>query len=120
MTQAIGAPTSALHIAGDTYYIPDLTNSGYIDGLVIDTGPEESAYADAAVDRLAITHGHADHFACGYKLRERGATVVAARDGARPPCEHPRERAGGDSRRRPPVECRTARCVQRRTATVPR
>ena len=82
MTQAIGAPTSALHIAGDTYYIPDLTNSGYIDGLVIDTGPEESAYADAAVDRLAITHGHADHFACGYKLRERGATVVAARDDA--------------------------------------
>ena len=75
-------PAAAVHIAGDTHYIPGLTNSGFIDGLVIDTGPEESSYDDAQIDRLAITHGHADHFSCGALLRNRGATVVAARDDA--------------------------------------
>jgi glyoxylase-like metal-dependent hydrolase (beta-lactamase superfamily II) len=82
MIQHASAPRDAVHIAGDTYYIPGLTNSGFIDGLVIDTGPEESAYDGCEIDRLAITHGHADHFACGAKLRARGATVVAARDDA--------------------------------------
>ena len=66
-------PAAAVHIAGDTHYIPGLTNSGFIDGLVIDTGPEESAYECLDVDRLAITHGHADHFSCGAFLRKRGA-----------------------------------------------
>ena len=75
-------PADAVCIAGDTYYVPGLTNSGFIEGLVIDTGPEESVYEGAEVDRLAITHGHADHFSCGAFLRKRGATVVAARDDA--------------------------------------
>ena len=78
----MNTPTGAIHIAGDTHYGPGLTNSGFIDGLVIDTGPEESVYEAAQVDRLAITHGHADHFSCGAYLRARGATVVAARDDA--------------------------------------
>jgi glyoxylase-like metal-dependent hydrolase (beta-lactamase superfamily II) len=82
MVQHVTAPRAAVHIAGETYYLPGLANSGFIDGLVIDTGPEESDYDGCEVDRLAITHGHADHFACGAKLRERGATVVAARDDA--------------------------------------
>jgi len=82
MTQSQDHPTGATCVAGDTYYLPGLTNSGYIDGLVIDTGPEPEPYEGVAVDRLAITHGHADHFAVGSVLRERGATVVAARDDA--------------------------------------
>ena len=75
-------PANAVNIAGDTYYIPGLTNSGFIDGLVIDTGPEPAEYDGCTIDRLAITHGHADHFSAGSVLRERGATVVAARDDA--------------------------------------
>lgn len=82
MTQVSGTPTGARLVAGSTYYVPDLTNSGYIDGLIIDTGPDESIYEAAVADRLAITHGHADHFACAAFLRSRGATVVAARDDA--------------------------------------
>jgi glyoxylase-like metal-dependent hydrolase (beta-lactamase superfamily II) len=72
----------AFRIAGDTHYIPGLTNSGIIDGLVIDTGPDAAAYEGIAIDTLAITHGHADHFSCGAALRARGARVVAARDDA--------------------------------------
>jgi glyoxylase-like metal-dependent hydrolase (beta-lactamase superfamily II) len=75
-------PSDVVHLEGDTHYVPGLTNSGYIDGLVIDTGPEESAYEGAAIDTLAVTHGHADHFACGAFLRARGARVVAGRDDA--------------------------------------
>jgi glyoxylase-like metal-dependent hydrolase (beta-lactamase superfamily II) len=75
-------PAGAQHITGDTYYVPGLTNSGYVDGLAIDTGAEESVYDGCVIDRLAITHGHADHFSCGAYLRDRGATVVAARDDA--------------------------------------
>ena len=75
-------PAGAQHIAGDSYFVPGLTNSGFIDGLAIDTGPEESVYDGCDIDRLAITHGHADHFSCGAALRARGATVVAARDDA--------------------------------------
>jgi len=82
MPRVPGAPDGAKRIAGSTHYVPGLTNSGYIDGLVIDTGPDESVYEFASADRLAITHGHADHFACGAYLRRRGATVVAARDDA--------------------------------------
>jgi glyoxylase-like metal-dependent hydrolase (beta-lactamase superfamily II) len=75
-------PEGAQHIAGDTHLIPGLTNSGFVEGLLIDTGPEVSAYEGCEIDRLAITHGHADHFSCGAEIRRRGATVVAARDDA--------------------------------------
>ena len=75
-------PTDARPIAGDTYYMPGPTNSGYVGGLLIDTGAEESAYDSCQIDRLAITHGHADHFSCGAAVRARGATVVVARDDA--------------------------------------
>ena len=75
-------PAGAIHIAGDTHYVPGLTNSGFVHGLVIDTGPDETVYDGCAIDRLAITHGHADHFSSGAVLRDHGATVVAARDDA--------------------------------------
>jgi glyoxylase-like metal-dependent hydrolase (beta-lactamase superfamily II) len=82
MTLAPKLPDGAVHIAGDTHYVPGLTNSGFVDGLVIDTGPEAEPYAGVMIDCLAITHGHADHFAAGSVLRDNGATVVAARDDA--------------------------------------
>ncbi len=82
MTHSADLPAGAVHIAGDTHYLPGLTNSGFIEGLVIDTGPEPGPYEGVAIDRLAITHGHADHFAVGSVLRTHGATVVAARDDA--------------------------------------
>jgi glyoxylase-like metal-dependent hydrolase (beta-lactamase superfamily II) len=78
----VNRPVGAHQIAGDTYYVPGLTNSGFVDGLVVDTGADETIYDACEIDRLAITHGHADHFACAAHLRERGATVVAARDDA--------------------------------------
>jgi glyoxylase-like metal-dependent hydrolase (beta-lactamase superfamily II) len=82
MVDPLTPPAGALHVAGDTFYLPGLTNSGFVDGLIIDTGPEAEAYDGVVTDRLAITHGHADHFAVGSVLRDRGATVVAARDDA--------------------------------------
>lgn len=78
----MGVPAGARHIVGETYYVPGLTNSGFVEGLVIDTGPEESVYDESPADVLAITHGHADHFSCGAALRARGAMVVAPRDDA--------------------------------------
>ncbi|TLM99439.1 MAG: MBL fold metallo-hydrolase [Actinobacteria bacterium] len=78
------APAGALKLAGDTHYLPGLTNSGYVAGLVIDTGPEESVYERSSVDTLVITHGHADHFSAGGRLRQRtGCRVLASRDDAR-------------------------------------
>lgn len=76
-------PEGAVHLAGSTWYVPGLTNSGYVDGLVIDTGPEDAPYDGAAIDTLVITHGHADHFSAGAALRSAGARVLAARDDAR-------------------------------------
>lgn len=75
-------PAAAIRIAGDTHYLPGLTNSGFIAGLVVDTGPEASVYDGVQIDVLAVTHGHTDHFSAGSVLRERGALVVAARDDA--------------------------------------
>lgn len=75
-------PAGAVRLSGDSYYVPGPTNSGYIDGLVIDTGAEEAAYEGARIDRLALTHGHADHFACAPSLRATGVPVFAARDDA--------------------------------------
>jgi len=77
-------PAGAKHLAGDTWLVPGLTNSGLIDGLLIDTGPEIAPYVGVRIDTLAITHGHADHFAAGAEIRRSsGARVVAARDDAR-------------------------------------
>ncbi|MDP2181866.1 MAG: MBL fold metallo-hydrolase [Actinomycetota bacterium] len=82
MAEHTKLPEGAQHLVGDTHYVPGLTNSGFISGLLIDTGAEELVYEDVAIDRLAITHGHADHFACAAAVREAGARVAAARDDA--------------------------------------
>ncbi len=75
-------PYNTRHIAGDTYVVPGLTNAGFIDGLVIDTCEDEAPFAGVTVERVAITHGHADHFAIAHILRDAGARVSAARDDA--------------------------------------
>jgi len=75
-------PHNARVIAGDTLVVTGLTNSGFVNGLLIDTVDDEAPYAGVAIDRLAITHGHADHFAVGHEVREAGAEVYVARDDA--------------------------------------
>lgn len=77
-----GLPEGAERLAGDTWYLPGPTNSGAVDGVLIDTGCDESAYTGRSFDRLLITHGHADHFACGAHLRRAGTLVHAPRDDA--------------------------------------
>ncbi|PKQ19392.1 MAG: MBL fold metallo-hydrolase [Actinobacteria bacterium HGW-Actinobacteria-6] len=75
-------PFNARRLAGDTYVVPGLTNAGFINGLAIDTCEDDAPYAMTTVDRLGITHGHADHFAVAHVLRAGGARVAAARDDA--------------------------------------
>lgn len=75
-------PHNSRHVAGDTHVVTGLTNSGFVDGLVIDTCEDEAPFAGVGIDRLAITHGHADHFAIGYALHDAGVEVWAARDDA--------------------------------------
>lgn len=75
-------PYNTTHLAGDTYVVPGLTNAGFVDGLVIDTCEDEAPFAGVPVDRLAITHGHADHFSIAHTLRAAGARVSVARDDA--------------------------------------
>jgi hypothetical protein len=75
-------PYNSRQLAGDTCVVPGLTNAGYIEGLVIDTGEDEAPFAGIEVDRVAITHGHADHFSIAHALRDQGARVAAARDDA--------------------------------------
>lgn len=82
MTQSAGKPFNARHLLGETYVVAGLTNSGFVGGLVIDTCDDPAPYALAYVDRVAVTHGHADHFAIAHNLRSGGATVAAARDDA--------------------------------------
>lgn len=76
-------PAGSQQLGPDTWYVPGLTNSGYVDGLMIDTGPEPEVYDGVLVDTLAITHGHADHFSAGAAVRAAGARVVTSRDDAR-------------------------------------
>lgn len=56
------------------------TNSGYLDGVLIDTGPEPDVYDGWAISHILLTHGHADHFSSAAELRRNGAQVVAPRE----------------------------------------
>jgi glyoxylase-like metal-dependent hydrolase (beta-lactamase superfamily II) len=69
------------HLAGDTYvYEAETTNSGYVSGVLIDTGPDPAVYEDRPVMNVLITHGHADHFSSAAALRRAGARVTAPRE----------------------------------------
>jgi len=69
-------------LAGDTFVFESVTNSGYTNGVLIDTGPDAEAYEGLPVMHLLITHGHADHFSCAGDLRRAGARVTAPREEA--------------------------------------
>lgn len=75
-------PYNTRLVAGETYVVPGLTNAGWVDGLAIDTCEDEAPFATVAPERVAVTHGHADHFAIAHALRERGARIAVARDDA--------------------------------------
>lgn len=47
-------------LAGDTFVFGSITNSGYTNGVLIDTGPEPEAYAGWPISDVLITHGHAN------------------------------------------------------------
>jgi len=70
----------AERLAGDTYYFPDITNSGYKGGCLIDTGPDDRMYSGLPIKEILITHGHADHFSCAASLRRCGVLIIAARE----------------------------------------
>ena len=68
-------------LAGDTYvFEATTTNSGYVSGVLIDTGPEPSVYDGRPVMNVLITHGHADHFSSAAALRCAGARITAPRE----------------------------------------
>jgi glyoxylase-like metal-dependent hydrolase (beta-lactamase superfamily II) len=69
-------------LAGETYVFESVTNSGYTHGVLVDTGPEASAYEGRPVKHVLVTHGHADHFACAGELRRAGAHITAPREEA--------------------------------------
>jgi glyoxylase-like metal-dependent hydrolase (beta-lactamase superfamily II) len=71
-----------VRLGKDTALYPGITNSGWISGALIDTGPDAAVYADRAVEHVLITHGHADHFSCACELRRAGARIVAPREEA--------------------------------------
>ena len=75
-------PQSMRRISGETYYFPGLTNSGYKNGCLIDTSPDETVYAGLDIKKILITHGHADHFSTAPILRRQGAGVYAGREDA--------------------------------------
>jgi glyoxylase-like metal-dependent hydrolase (beta-lactamase superfamily II) len=68
-------------LSGETYvFEAATTNSGYRDGVLVDTGPEPEAYEGWPVRRILITHGHADHFSSAAALHRAGALVTAPRE----------------------------------------
>lgn len=69
-----------IRLSGETFYFPGLTNSGFKDGRLIDTGPDETVYDGLDIKEILITHGHADHFSCASALRRRGVRVITPRE----------------------------------------
>ncbi len=75
-----------VHIAGDTFFVPGLTNVGVYGDYAIDPGKNERVdWADPErafgrrVTYALITHGHHDHFWHAADLRARGARVYSPR-----------------------------------------
>lgn len=67
-------------LSGDTLVFESVTNSGYTNGVLIDTGVDAAAYDGYPVKHVLITHGHADHFSCACDLRRSGARITAPRE----------------------------------------
>ncbi len=70
-------------VAGNSYYIMDMSNTGLFKGYVIDPG--STGYAEIKRDDIhsvLLTHGHNDHFRHAHEFRDRGARVIASKDDA--------------------------------------
>jgi glyoxylase-like metal-dependent hydrolase (beta-lactamase superfamily II) len=75
-------------VAGNSYYLPAMSNAGLFKGYVIDPGCVD--FADVCrnnvgrneVHTVLLTHGHNDHFRHAHEFREKGAKVIASRDDA--------------------------------------
>jgi len=83
---ALWSALKLVHIAGDTYFVPGMTNVGVYKDYVIDPGKNEHVdWHDPGesfgrrFSYVAITHGHHDHFWHAADLRSRGALVYAPR-----------------------------------------
>ncbi|HTY92054.1 MAG TPA: MBL fold metallo-hydrolase [Methanocella sp.] len=90
-----------VHIAGDSYYVPGLTNVGVYRDCVVDPGKNENvdwARPETSFGRNVstglITHGHNDHFWHAADLQSRGAKIYAPR-GERPMIENIDVHMGG-------------------------
>ena len=80
---ASSVPQDARRIGESTWVVESHTNSGWLDGLLIDTCPFEETYAGVDITQLVITHGHADHFSSAAALRrESDFEVFASREDA--------------------------------------
>jgi glyoxylase-like metal-dependent hydrolase (beta-lactamase superfamily II) len=70
-------------VAGNSYYIGDMSNTGLFKGYVIDPG--STGYDEIKRDNIhsvLLTHGHNDHFRHAHEFRDRGARVIASKDDA--------------------------------------
>lgn len=74
-------PECPRRLVGETLvFEATTTNSGYVNGALIDTGPEPEAYEGWPIKHVLITHGHPDHFAAAPALRRAGARITAPRE----------------------------------------
>jgi glyoxylase-like metal-dependent hydrolase (beta-lactamase superfamily II) len=70
-------------VAGNSYYLPAMSNAGLFKGYVIDPGCVNfNDVGRSDVHTVLISHGHNDHFRHAHEFRERGAKVIASRDDA--------------------------------------
>lgn len=70
-------------VAGNSYILPAMSNTGLFKGCVIDPGCV--SYKDLGrgdIHTVLLTHGHNDHFRHAHEFRERGAKVIASKDDA--------------------------------------
>lgn len=76
-----------VHISGDTYFVPGMTNVGIYREYVIDPGKNEHVDWDRPETSFGrkctvalITHGHNDHFWHAADMRGKGTLVYSPRD----------------------------------------
>lgn len=80
---AVAKEKIPVKVAGNSYYITDMSNTGLFKGYVIDPG--STGYAEIGKDDIhsvLLTHGHNDHFRHAHEFREKGARVIASKDDA--------------------------------------
>ncbi len=78
---AAGSDMKRVHISGDTYYVPGITNVCLYRDYMIDPSNNENVDWDhpPEVKYALVSHLHTDHFWNGAKMRAAGAKVYAPR-----------------------------------------